>query len=152
MKATEAPKNVLISHYGYEQDLLAHKIQDRRFIARFGREVERLAEQWLQHQANPDPQLDCELRNKIWRPSVALASYPDLRFNEYYLLYNKAKNQRKDQIEKLEHEIGIIVEDINKVSPKTNVIPIPLEFPIPPRYSWAIQVRWLLAVSSASVL
>ena len=128
MTATNSPTNVLISHYGYEQDQLAHKIQDRRFIARFGREVERLAERWLQHQANPDPQLDCELRNKIWRPSVALASYPDLIFNEYYLLYNKAKNQRKDQIEKLEREIGIIVEDIKKVSPKTKVIPIPLEF------------------------
>ncbi len=137
MKTTEAPtnvpishspKNVLISHYGYEQDQLAHKIQDRRFIARFGREVERLAERWLQHQANPDPQLDCELRNKIWRPSVALASHHDLKFDEYYLLYNIAKNQRKDQIEKLEHEIDIIVEDIKRVNPKTKVIKKPLLF------------------------
>ena len=128
MSTTKGPTNVLISHYGYEQDQLAHKIQDRRFIARFGREVERLAEQWLQHQANPDPQLDCELRNKIWRPSVALASYPDLKFDEYYLLYNIAKNQRKDQIEKLEHEIDIIVEDIKRVSRGTNVIKTPLLF------------------------
>lgn len=120
--------NVLISHYGYEQDQLAYKIQDRRFIARFGHEVEELAERWLQNQANPDSNLDRELRNRIWRPSVALASYGKLKFNKYYLLYNVAKNLKKGQREELEKEIDILLEDIKAVSPETKVIRIPLEF------------------------
>ena len=125
-----ATKNVLVSHYGFEQDLLEHKIQDRRFIARFGRDVEALADRWTQsqRQGKPDPGLDRELRNKIWRPSVALASDPDLRFDTYYLLYNTAKNMKKDRFDKLRHEIDIIVEDIKAVSPKTDVIRVPLEF------------------------
>ena len=125
-----ATKNVLISHYGFEQDQLDHKIQDRRFIARFGHEVEVLAEKWIQSQraGKLDSKLDRELRNKIWRPSVALASYPELQFNTYYLLYNKAKNQRKEQIEKLEHEIDIIVEDIKMVCQGITVIKKPLLF------------------------
>ena len=125
-----ATKNVLVSHYGFEQDLLEHKIQDRRFIARFGRDVEALADRWTQsqRQGKPDLELDRELRNKIWRPSVALASDPDLRFDTYYLLYNTAKNMKKDRFDKLKHEIDIIVEDIQAVSPKTDVIRVPLEF------------------------
>ncbi len=125
-----ATKNVLISHYGFEQDQLNHKIQDRRFIARFGHEVEVLAEKWIQSQREGklDPKLDRELRNKIWRSSVALASYPELQFNTYYLLYNKAKNQRKEQLEKLEHEIDIIVEDIKTVCQGITVIKKPLLF------------------------
>ena len=123
-------KNVLVSHYGFEQDLLEHKIQDRRFIARFGRDVEVLADRWTQNQrqGKPDPELDRELRNKIWRPSVALASDPDLRFDTYYLLYNTAKTMKKDRFDRLKHEIDIIVEDIKAVSPKTDVIRVPLEF------------------------
>ena len=120
---------VLISHYGFEQDQLAYKIQDRRFIARFGRDVEQLAQRWLQNPENPDPELDRVLRNKIWRPSVALAASndPKFKFDEYYLLYNVAKNQKKDRIEKLKHEIDIIVKDIKEVSGIT-VTTVPLEF------------------------
>ena len=121
-------KKVLISHYGFEQDQLAYKIQDRRFIARFGREVEQLARQWLQNPENPDPKVDCLLRNKIWRPSVALAANKNLKFDEYYLLYNVAKNQKKERIDKLKREIAIIVKDIRNVSPDTIVKPVPLEF------------------------
>ena len=121
---------ILISHYGFEQDQLAYKIQDRRFIARFGREVEQLAQRWLQNPKNPDPELDRDLRNKIWRPSVALAANNNLnfKFDKYYLLYNVAKNQKKERIEKLKHEIDIIVKDIRGVSPDTIVETIPLEF------------------------
>lgn len=122
-----ATTNILISHYGFEQDQLDHKIQDRRFIARFGHEVEALTEKWIQSQraGKLDSKLDRELRNKIWRPSVALASYPDLRFSKYYLLYNTVKNQKRDRIENL---IRVVVDDINKISPKTDVILVPLEF------------------------
>ena len=74
-------KNILISYFGYEHDQLEYKLQDKTFIASFGKDAKTKG-----YLSRLSP--NAIKRTDIWRPSVALASYPDLKFDDYYLLYS----------------------------------------------------------------
>ena len=53
-------------------------------------------------------------RTDIWRPSVALASYPDLKFDDYYLLYSGLRGPMRRTFDE-------VVEDIKALRPKVNL-------------------------------
>ncbi|MBQ6006991.1 MAG: sigma 54-interacting transcriptional regulator [Kiritimatiellae bacterium] len=98
---------ILISYFGYEHDQLAHKIQDRTFLSRFGRNQKTIG--FLLKRG-----VDTIKRTDIWRPSVALASYPDLHFDDYYLLYSGLKGNMQTIFEE-------VAEDIRLRSPGTRL-------------------------------
>ena len=91
-------KKILISYFGYEHDQLKHKIQDKEFLRRFGKDSKTQG-----YLLDKDP-ADIK-RTDIWRPSVALASYPNLHFDEYYLLFSGLKGD-------MHKTFNEVVEDI----------------------------------------
>lgn len=96
-------KNILISYFGYEHDQLKHKIQDKEFLRRFGKNSKTQG-----YLLEMDP-ADIK-RTDIWRPSVALASYPNLQFDEYYLLFSGLKGDMRKTFNE-------VVEDIRALRP-----------------------------------
>lgn len=110
-------KNILISYFGYEHDQLDHKIQDRTFLSRFGKDMK--TKGFL---LKKDP--SHIKRTDIWRPSVALASYPDLHFDEYYILYSGLKDNMQETFDE-------VVEDIHAISPQTTLHPEKMNFKSP---------------------
>ena len=60
-------------------------------------------------------------RWEIWRPSVAIAMHSELHFDKYYLLYQPKFASLKDHI----------AEDIQSVSPRTEIIPVELDMKDP---------------------
>ena len=97
-------KKILISYFGYEHDQLKHKIQDKEFLRRFGKDSKTQG-----YLLDKDP-ADIK-RTDIWRPSVALASYPNLHFDEYYLLFSGLKGD-------MHKTFNEVVEDIQALQPK----------------------------------
>ena len=110
-------KNILISYFGYEHDQLDHKIQDRTFLSRFGKDQK--TKGFLLKKDLSDIK-----RTDIWRPSVALASYPDLHFNEYYILYSGLRDNMQETFDE-------VVEDIHAISPQTTLYPEKMNFKSP---------------------
>lgn len=93
-------KRVLISFPSYDQDSWEYKKNDDTFLNSF----------MIQGKGRPNN------RHQIWRPSVALASlqgldkaYDDLRFDEYYLLWDEKENHKK--------LVDEIKEDIESLNP-----------------------------------
>ena len=105
-------KKILISYFGYEHDQLGHKIQDRTFLSRFGKDMKTRG-----YLLKKD--LTSIMRTDIWRPSVALASYPDLKFAKYYLLYSNLKGEMQATFDEVKHDIE---------QTGTSLIPFKIEF------------------------
>lgn len=100
-------KNILISYFGYEHDQLEYKLQDKTFIASFGKDAKTKG-----YLSRLSP--NAIKRTDIWRPSVALASYPDLKFDDYYLLYSGLRGPMRITFDE-------VVEDIKALRPKVNL-------------------------------
>ncbi len=105
-------KKILISYFGYEHDQLGYKIQDRTFLSRFGKDMK--ARGYLLKK-----DIASIKRSEIWRPSVALASYPDLKFARYYLLYSNLKGEMQATFDEVK-------QDIEQTG--TTLIPCKIEF------------------------
>ena len=117
MEKKAIKKNILISYFGYEHDQLEYKVQDRTFLASFGKDAK--TKGYLSRLSPKDIK-----RTDIWRPSVALASYPDLKFDDYYLLYSGLKgamlktfNEVKEDIEALRPKVNLHIEEMAFKSP-----------------------------------
>ncbi len=104
MEKKAIKKNILISYFGYEHDQLEYKVQDRTFLASFGKDAK--TKGYLSRLSPKDIK-----RTDIWRPSVALASYPDLKFDDYYLLYSGLRGPMRRTFDE-------VVEDIKALRPK----------------------------------
>ena len=107
MEKKSSKKNILISYFGYEHDQLEYKLQDKTFIASFGKDAK--TKGYLSRLSPKDIK-----RTDIWRPSVALASYPDLKFDDYYLLYSGLRGPMRITFDE-------VVEDIKALRPKVNL-------------------------------
>ena len=107
MEKKAIKKNILISYFGYEHDQLEYKVQDRTFLASFGKDAK--TKGYLSRLSPKDIK-----RTDIWRPSVALASYPDLKFDDYYLLYSGLRGPMRRTFDE-------VVEDIKALRPKVNL-------------------------------
>ena len=107
MEKKAIKKNILISYFGYEHDQLEYKVQDRTFLASFGKDAK--TKGYLTRLSQKDIK-----RTDIWRPSVALASYPDLKFDDYYLLYSGLRGPMRRTFDE-------VVEDIKALRPKVNL-------------------------------
>ena len=68
-----------------------------------------------------DAKWEGEERWQNWRPSVALAMQPDLQFGEYHILYQRQFSGLLDTV----------AADIKTVSPKTKLIPEPIDLDNP---------------------
>ena len=97
-KANAEKTRILISYFGYEHDQLGYKIQDRTFLSRFGKDMKTRG-YLLKKDKTPITRTD------IWRPSVALASYPNLRFDKYYLLYGNLKDEMRTTFDEVKQDI-----------------------------------------------
>ena len=107
MEKKSIKKNILISYFGYEHDQLEYKVQDRTFLASFGKDAK--TKGYLTRLSPKDIK-----RTDIWRPSVALASYPDLKFDDYYLLYSGLRGP-------MQRTFDEVVKDIEALRPKVNL-------------------------------
>ena len=107
MEKKAIKKNILISYFGYEHDQLEYKVQDRTFLASFGKDAK--TKGYLSRLSPKDIK-----RTDIWRPSVALASYPDLKFDDYYLLYSGLRGP-------MQRTFDEVVKDIEALLPKVNL-------------------------------
>ena len=117
MEKKAIKKNILISYFGYEHDQLEYKVLDRTFLASFGKDARTRG--YLSSLSPKDIK-----RTDIWRPSVALASYPDLKFDDYYLLYSGLKgsmlktfNEVVEDIKALRPEVNLHIEEMAFKSP-----------------------------------
>ena len=107
--SAEKTKKVLISFLSYDQDSWEYKKEDVSFMRSF----------------YPDePERIPQSADEIWRPSVALAqlhdldgAYPDLLFDDYYLLWDglekheDLKNEIKEAIERLPSHPTLHIEN-----------------------------------------
>lgn len=60
-------------------------------------------------------------RWESFRPSVSICMHEDLKIKNYYILYQ----------EKFQYQLELLTNDIKKVSPETNIIPVEINFTDP---------------------